>query len=588
MESLEAEISAPDKHSPLRHVHIPLNRHPTSAHGIAHPDLSDDPLAGTDVTGTLHARSVSGQYGQSKTVHFRLGARHFTDPLARAIIALRARLLLAQETPQDATQELLLLTEATKDRPLLSTLTLLASRLPTEPASEPTRLIPVTDALWDFALYLEDRKTTDPATADASAAVRAAEKAVRQHIEDMAGQDSSTHLTEQQKLHDLTETLKQALAHRMALLFQRAAQSGIVMPSAGASDHDPFSTPMEKLRSQAMQGQTESALQTLQDMEDMAEHMRQAGPQDMQALAHTMQAQEEARMERSALRDLIRRETELLDHAQLRLSAARKAAQPMDDEAQPDVSQMSTNDLLKQLGMQPPVNNGPTNAPTQPPPQAPLDDTTVREQAPQRRDDHALQRALTQLDIVLGQRTQANTGKKVEAFDTAKTDMIAARHALAERHDPEAAAAEQKVLDDLNQANQTMQKNQKSSSGQGQGSLSFIPPARQTPSPHHGTSQSQKGDQNPPSDDDSDDDDDSDNNATSNGSKGGSSADKNQDPLGRDMGEGHNGQDSDAHIPDQNTRDRAREIERELRRRAADRTRPQSELDYLQRLLKSF
>nr|WP_294914782.1 DUF4175 family protein [uncultured Neokomagataea sp.] len=587
VKSLEATISAPNGHGPTRHVHIPLNRHPLSAKGIAQPDLSDDPLAGTDVVGTLHAVSVSGKMGQSETLHFRLGSRHFTDPLARAITALRVRLLLQQETPQDAAQELLLLTEATKVRPLLSTLTLLATRVPTDTATNPADLTPVTEALWNFALYLEDLKTSDPATADAAAAVCAAETAVRQHIEDMAEHDSdNASLVEQQKLHDLTETLKQALAHRLALLFQHAAQSGIIMPSSGANEHDPFSGPMEQLRSQATQGQTESALQTLQDMEDMAEHMRQAGPQDMQALAHSMQAQEEARMERSALRDLIRRETELLDHAQLRLSAARKAAQPMDDDAQPDVSQMSTDDLLKQLGMQ----SAPTHTPAQSTPQAPLDETTVREQAPQRRDDHALQRALTQLDTVIAQRTQSNTGKKVDAFDKAKTDMIAARHALAERHDPEAAIAEQKVLDDLKQANQQMQKNQKSSSGQGQGSLSFIPPAGQNPgqsSSNHGASQSQNGDQNSPSDNDNDDDDDDSNSASSpHNGKGGTPSDK--DPLGRDMGEGHNGQDNDAHIPDQNTRDRARDIERELRRRAADRTRPQSELDYLQRLLKSF
>ncbi|MBR0558606.1 DUF4175 family protein [Neokomagataea anthophila] len=586
VKSLEATISAPNGHGPIRHVHIPLNRHPLSAKGIAQPDLSDDPLAGTDVVGTLHAVSVSGKTGQSETLHFHLGSRHFTDPLARAITALRVRLLLQQETPQDAAQELLLLTDATKARPLLSTLALLAARVPTDTA--PANLAPITEALWDFALYLEDLKTTDPATADAAAAVRAAETAVRQHIEDMAKHDSDmASLTEQQTLHDLTETLKQALTHRLALLFQHAAQSGIIMPSSGANEHDPFSGPIEQLRSQATQGQTESALQTLQDMEDMAEHMRQAGPQDMQALAHSMQAQEEARMERSALRDLIRRETELLDHAQLRLSAARKAAQPMDDDAQPDVSQMSTDDLLKQLGMQ----SAPTHTPAQPTPQAPLDETTVREQAPQRRDDHALQRALTQLDTVIAQRTQSNTGKKVDAFDKAKTDMMAARHALAERHDPEAAIAEQKVLDDLKQANQQMQKNQKSSSGQGQGSLSFIPPAGQShgqSSSNHGASQSQNGDQNSPSDDDNDDDDDSNSGSPSHNGKGGTPADKDQDPLGRDMGEGHNGQDSDAHIPDQNTRDRARDIERELRRRAADRTRPQSELDYLQRLLKSF
>jgi uncharacterized protein (TIGR02302 family) len=63
-----------------------------------------------------------------------------------------------------------------------------------------------------------------------------------------------------------------------------------------------------------------------------------------------------------------------------------------------------------------------------------------------------------------------------------------------------------------------------------------------------------------------------------------------RDPLGRRYGEGHNGADEtdSVTVPDQAARHRAQEIEQLLRDRGADRTRPQEELDYINRLLKQF
>ncbi|GBR51615.1 hypothetical protein AA106555_0616 [Neokomagataea thailandica NBRC 106555] len=467
---------------------------------------------------------------------------------------------------------------------------MLATHLPDFTPNAPEHAEAITGALWNLALYVEDLKHDGPETANAAASVRAAEEALRQYLNNLSATDQGMASLEAQKtLQNLTDALKSALTYRMSLLFKRAAETGVIMPSSGAANSDPFSAPLAQLHSQAMQGQAENALKTLQDMEDMAEHMRQAGPEDVLNLAQTMKAQAEARLDRSALRDLIRRETELLDHTQQRLSAAHKAAQSTQDDEPTDISKMSTEDLLKQLGMQPPASSS-NNKPSQ---TLPVDEKTVASQAPQRREDHALQRALTVLDGVLGQHTQDTTGKKAEAFDKAKADMLTARHALAERHDQDAAIAEQKVLDDLKQANQQMQKNQKSSSGDGQSKLSFIPPSPPSHKPDGSQKSSQQsqgnGDQSGSSDPDDDDDDDSGSGSSSGQSGAGKpSQGKNQDPLGRSMGEGHDGQDSDAHIPDKNTRDRARDIEQELRRRAADRTRPQSELDYLQRLLKSF
>ena len=61
-----------------------------------------------------------------------------------------------------------------------------------------------------------------------------------------------------------------------------------------------------------------------------------------------------------------------------------------------------------------------------------------------------------------------------------------------------------------------------------------------------------------------------------------------EDPLGR-LQNGNGGAfGSTVKIPDKSTLERAREILKELRKRAAERGRPKEELDYIDRLLKEF
>ena len=66
--------------------------------------------------------------------------------------------------------------------------------------------------------------------------------------------------------------------------------------------------------------------------------------------------------------------------------------------------------------------------------------------------------------------------------------------------------------------------------------------------------------------------------------------DDRRDPLGRRLRPGTSGADDDGDVtvPDQMEAARTRAIQEELRRRGADRTRPQPELDYIGRLLQQF
>jgi uncharacterized protein (TIGR02302 family) len=60
------------------------------------------------------------------------------------------------------------------------------------------------------------------------------------------------------------------------------------------------------------------------------------------------------------------------------------------------------------------------------------------------------------------------------------------------------------------------------------------------------------------------------------------------DPLGRQQNNGGRGVNGNVKVPDKSDLQRAREILQELRKRAAERGRPQQELDYIDRLLKQF
>jgi hypothetical protein len=60
------------------------------------------------------------------------------------------------------------------------------------------------------------------------------------------------------------------------------------------------------------------------------------------------------------------------------------------------------------------------------------------------------------------------------------------------------------------------------------------------------------------------------------------------DPLGRTEGNNGSGAGGNVKVPDKTQLQRARDILMELRKRAAERGRPQEELDYIDRLLKQF
>lgn len=552
---------------------IDLGGMPKSANGSTPEDLASDPWAGEQVSATLVARSASNLEARSASVKFVLPSRVFHDPVAKALVALRRRLALEKEDRATAADELRTLTEvmpSSQDGAIIA-MDYAASRL--EDPQDPHAIDDALGLMWSLALYLEDLRATDPDAALANLDVRAAQTAVQQQLDHMKALGPKGHTLEQQEeLGRRMQTLKDALARRMQALMRQAMLNGMMMPDMGQDEgdaNDAFSRLMRRLQSDADNGRGDDAMKRLQQLESMTEKMRNATPQDLANLARQLRAQAEAHAQRRALHDVIKHETKLLDHAQSRLNAVRRAQSTDQDVDQPDISNMSTTELLKRLGLQPPP--GLKDAPaveTPPPDPSTLDPATRARQDDERRADHAVQSALKRVGAMLNDDVKDLTDSKLKSLEKAVKDMDPARHALGRGNDVDAQKAEAQVLKDLADAGKEMSQAQKSKS-QGHGTITLLPGLG---SPDK---QGAKGTGHGRGDEDGD------------GERADPNA-KDRDPLGRKLGEGDDDVDTDSHIPEASQRDRAREIEKELRRRDADRTRPQEELDYLDRLLKSY
>ena len=581
--SLYAELVMPDGPNDTLRVPLPLNGQPRTADGVATPDLSDSPWAGEDVTARLVATGHSGTTATSAPIKLRIGARAFNNPVAKAILDIRKRLALHRENRAQAARELVGLGQAdtvlTHHVGLLLALTSTAALLGSEDVSDEAAIAQATARLWFLALDVEhNRRDIDNEQADFG--VKAAQQAVRQQLEHMRemgpkGQDAQ----QQAELQHRMQALKDAISRKMQALGQQAMRehSAIpALPEMTQQGEQNLGQMMQQLQDDAASGRDADAMQKLQQMEDMADGIRNATPQDMMQLAQQMQARQQARELRRDLRDLVTRQSQLLDHAQSRLDQdlhqrEREAAsrQTDMDEDEGDLSSMSTTDLLRQLGITPQGGTAPAAPQAGPPPPPSL---TPEARTAQQHADRAMQHALARALHELQREFRQAMGKDMPALDKAQADMKAVRTALGAGKDPEAAAAEKKVLADLQQGNQQMRQSMRSQSSKG--TISVLLPMLSDDGKgkgSHGSGGNQAGDP--------DDEDDEQQQA---GDKG------DRDPLGRKSGGTHAGMDNDTHLPDNASRERAREIEQELRRRDADRTRPPEELEYLDRLLRPF
>lgn len=604
-------------------VPIPLSGHPVTAKGVIAPDLSSDPWAGEEVKAVLVARSVSHQQAQSQSVTFTLGSRKFRSPVARAVLDLRKRLALGKESRRAAAEDLAALGDTpgplSSNTGMFLNLTAIAARLSNPDVTDEDAIAESVARMWDLALDLEDRLRGGDEGAQASIEVRAAQEAVAQQLRHMR-EDNAHGPEEQAELRRRMEALQQAIAHKMQALTQQALRDKTAIPDLPGltkSGDDAFRRLMQRMQDDAAEGRSGNAMDKLEQLEDSIEGMRNATPQDMAALGRQLAAQQKLREQTDGLRDIVQQQTKLLDHAQSRLDKERRAeernnaAREQDDDGDTNLATMSTQELLRKLGLTPPTQEGGEQQPSAesqrnsgqdrangqengaPPSGADADrqgqaehsadsqSASGQSQAGQPNDgvavadargtERATQHALERATSELQQEFKDLTGKEPPAFAKAQNAMRDARRALAQGNDGDAAGSEEKALQALQQGGRQMREALRGNGSSSGGTPSFLPALSGGDNgDQSGEGQSQAGDSGAERGDGSDS----------------GSADK--DPLGRSTGEGGDNAPGDTHIPDTISRERAHEIEQELRRRDSDRTRPQQELDYLDRLLKSF
>jgi uncharacterized protein (TIGR02302 family) len=528
--SLQAEMrleARPD--APPLVVSIPLPGGSTkTAKGTNQQDLTAHPWAGLPVIATLAGRDSPGQIGFSNPESFVLPERPFHNVIAKVLVEVRKGLSLHPDDRGDGLEALDTLLQQPDvfgdDLGAFLNLSAIYYKLVRDRA--PAAIPEAQDRLWLLALHMEEGQT-EP-TARALEDARQAAKDALDALVKEPNQENRDALDERLK------ELQQAIDRHMQALMEEALRKGESMPV------DPDSRPItqqdlerlaDRAREAAREGHTSDAQRRMAELERMLDQLRNAKPgQENQRNA---QQRQRGRQQMGAVQDMVAREGGLLDHTERRVDDVMRLRPP------PSPSGSASPDPDSER------------------------DTDRRVQA-------ALRRALGELMQQFGDLT----GEIPPSLTEADQAMREAGRQLNQGRDKAAGDAVQAAIAAL----------QKGAKEMGQAmARQFGPPQ-------------------PGSGDEGGDGDEGLFGMTMPGGRGdgrsngpltgdpGRADPRGRDPLGRSQANGTSGLDEtgDVTVPEEQERLRSQAIQQELRRRGAERERPQPELDYIDRLLKQF
>ena len=549
--SLKAELRLRARpQDPPVTVEIPLpGGAPKAAHGVQLEDLTANPWAGLPVTGRLLAADAAGLVGTSAVAAFDLPERHFRNPVAQALMLVRRMLALqpgARAPAVTMLDRLGGLDDVWRNDPggflNLAAIGALLYRDRSASAIGQAQL-----RMWQLALHLEEGATEQTARA-----LAAARQALHEALDAQRRGDKIDPATIDKRM----KALEDALAKHLQALAEQARRD----PAARRLDRQGRPLDGQKMqrkagqmRDAARQGRMDAARRDLAQLDRMLEALQNARPGHRMTQAERQRARQrqQGHQQMSVLQDIVGREGGLLDRSQSRLQ-----------EAVPAPYQAA------------PYQRDPLLPPGQPPPSA----ATTLKQGADRGAERTVQQALRRALGELMQRYADLTGQVPENIGDADLAMQDAAGALAQGHDEAAGAAEQRAIAALQKGGQSMSAQMARQFGTGQGG-------------QDGQGEDGEGQYGLGSDPGGDGYGEEPGNGGRRGTRFGSRGDRRQrDPLGRPIRPGTSGamDSSDVRVPEQMEKDRARAIQQELRKRGADRSRPQSELDYIGRLLQQF
>jgi uncharacterized protein (TIGR02302 family) len=287
---------------------------PGGANGIGEAettsDLSEHPWAGAPVMMTLTAHDIAGEEGSSEAVAVTLPQRHFSNPLARALVEQRRDLVLDPDAnrPRVATAlDALLIAPEVFEMTSSVYLGLTAAQSRLAEARSDQDLVGVADFLWAMALQIED--------GDASQAerdLRAAEQRLREAL-DRGASD--------QEIRELMKELRAAAEKFTSELAQRLNDD---RDSENMTTQD-LESLLDRMEDTARTGDKAQAQAMLDQLQNLFENMKSAKNS-------ASPAEREMRRELSELDKLMRDQQALRDDTFRRDQRERKRRAAPDDQ----------------------------------------------------------------------------------------------------------------------------------------------------------------------------------------------------------------------------------------------------------------
>jgi uncharacterized protein (TIGR02302 family) len=289
---------------------LPINLRkatPKEEAGESKADVAEHPWAGLMVEMTLKARDAAGHTTESATRTFRLPERQFTNPLARALIEQRRRLILNPEQSGSVAEMLDaiitypkgLIERSGTQIAIASVVSHLRS------AGDRAEVDTVISDLWQIAVMVEEG-----VAADAKAALEAARKALEKALKEGAPPERIAQLTD--KLRKALDRYMQSMAEEAQKRLSQGQQKQDRQPPGKVVTPQDLQKMLDMIDKLSKSGNNEAAQQMLSQLEDILRNLKPGAPQQGQAQGQDSPLGQML----DKLSDLMRKQQKLMDETQ--------------------------------------------------------------------------------------------------------------------------------------------------------------------------------------------------------------------------------------------------------------------------------